>query len=170
MKGLQMDKQAKVLYLSTVGILLIGLCFAVMGPLFFPEQQGVQTVTTAAEPSAAPVDPVLAFQEERSEVRERELQELRKIIDDPASESQLRSDAGERMMQLMRWTELEATLEGVLRVRGYQDAVVTVHQDSANVLIRRDSLTRQESAQVLELVSRETGLMGGNIKIIPVGS
>ena len=58
--------------------------------------------------------------------------------------------------------------EGVLRVRGFEDAVVTVHADSANVLVRTPSLSRDQSAQILELVSRETGLLGGNIKIIPI--
>ena len=60
------------------------------------------------------------------------------------------------------------TLEGVLRARGYEDAVVTVHQDSVNVLVKAVSLSKSDSAVILELVSRETGQTGGNIKIIPL--
>ena len=80
----------------------------------------------------------------------------------------LRGEAGAQLLRLLEYSEQETTIEGVLRVRGFEDAVVTVHADSANVLVRTPSLSRDQSAQILELVSRETGLLGGNIKIIPI--
>ena len=47
--------------------------------------------------------------------------------------------------------------------------LVSVHQDSANVLVRTDALTQADAALILELTARQTGLTGGAIKIIPVG-
>lgn len=164
---LELDKSSKALYMATIGILLIGLCFVVMGPLF----SNASIAPAPAEPVAAQPakDPIEAFMEERAGMREQERLSLQKIMDDGDADQGLKAEAGARLMRLMNWTEQETTIEGVLRIRGYEDAVVTVHQDSANVLVRRASLTRQESAQVMELVSRETGLLGGNIKIIPIG-
>ena len=52
--------------------------------------------------------------------------------------------------------EQETTIEGVLRARGYADCVATIHEDTANVLVRAEALTRQETAVILELVLRET--------------
>ncbi len=46
--------------------------------------------------------------------------------------------------------------------------MVTVSERSANALIPRERLTMQETAVILELVTRQTGLSGGNVKIIPV--
>ena len=51
---------------------------------------------------------------------------------------------------------------------GFEDALVTLSGRSANVLVRRDSLTRAETAVILELVMRETGITSGNVKIIPI--
>ena len=53
-------------------------------------------------------------------------------------------------------------------MRGYRDAVATVHEDSVNVLVRADSLSEQECAVILELAMRETGKSAENIKIIPI--
>ena len=39
---------------------------------------------------------------------------------------------------------------------------------AANVLIRGEAPTHAQSAVILDLVMRETGLTGGNVKIIPV--
>ena len=53
-------------------------------------------------------------------------------------------------------------------MRGYSSAVATVHEDSVNVLVRADSLSQSETAVILELVLREAGISGGNVKIIPI--
>ena len=62
----------------------------------------------------------------------------------------------------------EATIEAVLNARGYELPVVTVHSDSVNVVVRAGTLERDEAGVILELVMRETGVTGGNVKIIPI--
>ena len=57
-----------------------------------------------------------------------------------------------------------------MRARGFAQAVATVHEDSANVLVETEALTQEDASAILELVARETGLLGGNIKIIPLNS
>ena len=73
-----------------------------------------------------------------------------------------------RLLERLDDQEKETTIEGVLRARGFKDAIATVHRDSVNILVRAESLSRQETAVILELVVRETGISGGNVKIIPI--
>lgn len=165
-----MDKQSKILYFSTVAVLSVGLGFAVLGPVFNQPIAPVEAIVEQAK-TAAPTqkpDALAQFQVERAAQREAERASLRAIMEDPASDQTLVADAGARLMKVLAWADQEATIEGVLRARGYAECAVTVHQDSCNVMLRGDSPTRQQTAQILELVSRETGLSGGNIKIIPV--
>lgn len=164
---LNMDRQSKALYFSTIALLSIGLCFAVLGPLFTARQEPVQ-VAAGQAPSSVTEDPLSVFQVERAALREAERQSLRAIMEDPASDSILVADAGARLIKILNWADQELTIEGVLRARGYVGCVATVHQDSANILLRGDSPTQKQAAQILELVSRETGLGGGDIKIIPI--
>jgi len=78
------------------------------------------------------------------------------------------SRAQAQLMSLMERREQEVTLEGILQARGFDGALVSVDERSANVLLRREAVTSRESAVILELVMRQTGLTGGNVKIIPV--
>ena len=94
--------------------------------------------------------------------------QLNDIIHDGETDQQTRALAQRTLLDLMAWAEQETTIEGVLRARGYADCAVTIHEDTANVLVRAEALTREESAVILELVLRETDVESGNVKIIPI--
>ena len=94
--------------------------------------------------------------------------QLNDIIHDGETDQQTRDLAQRTLLDLMAWAEQETTIEGVLRARGYADCAVTIHADTANVLVRAEALTRQETAVILELVLRETDVDSGNVKIIPI--
>ncbi len=133
--------------------------------------QSVQSVTAAPLESAEPEaeeDPLEAFRLEREQLRAMQTAQLNDIIHGEDTDADTRALAQRTLLSLMDWTEQETTIEGVLRARGYADCVVTVHEDTANVLVRAEALTRQESAVILELVLRQTDVQSGNVKIIPI--
>jgi len=113
-------------------------------------------------------DPIGTFVTERQQLRQMQLSQLNEIIHSEDTQPELIALAQQRRMELLKWSEQELTLEGVLKMRGFDDAVVTVHADSVNVLVRRESVSSREAAVILELVTRETGCSGGNVKIIPI--
>ncbi len=63
--------------------------------------------------------------------------------------------------------EKEVTIEGLLIAKGFTDAVVTLHEGSVNVVVDTAELTRQQAAQILDIVMRESGESSENIKIMP---
>jgi len=107
---------------------------------------------------------------ERAQLREQQMRQLNGIIEDDRTSDEIRASAQRQLMQLCTWMEQEATIEGVLRTRGFDRVIATVHTDSANILVRTQNLTQEDANAILELVARETGLLGGNIKIIPLNS
>ena len=137
-----------------------------------------QTLVSAPQPQAdeagAEFIPAVAdiedFIVERALMREMQLEQLQAIVDDERTQEDVCSSAQRRMLELLAWMEQETTIEGVLRARGFAQAVATVHEDSANVLVETEALTQEDASAILELVARETGLLGGNIKIIPLNS
>lgn len=128
-----------------------------------------RSVRTASAASVRePADALQSFRLEREQLRAREEAQLNEIIYSDGS-GELAGQARQRLMDMLDRAEAENTLEGVLRARGFDDAVVTVGERSANVLLRREApLNQRETAVILELVMRETGLTGGSVKIIPV--
>ena len=149
------------------------LCAAVSGVLFVLVL-AVGGLRSAREKPPSPVathppeNALSAFASDRDSLRAREISQLEAALTDPASSSSLVEAARARMMELYRWMELEATISEVLGARGYELPVVTVHSDSVNVVVRSDGLDAEEAGIILELVVRETGISGGNVKIIPI--
>ena len=145
------------------------LCAQLPGrPEAEPAAAGVPAASAA--PAAAPeeTDPLEAFRLEREQLRSMQTAQLNDIIHDGETDQQTRALAQRTLIDLMAWAEQETTIEGVLRARGYEDCVATIHEDTANILVRAEALTRQETAVILELVLRETDVDSGNVKIIPI--
>lgn len=113
-------------------------------------------------------DEIAAFRTERQQLRQMQISQLNEMIHAENPDPEIVSNAQKRQLELMDWSEKEVTLENILKIRGFRDAVVTVHTDSVNVILRADSITRQEAAVILELTAQETGISGGNVKIIPI--
>lgn len=149
------------------------LCAAVSCVLFVSvlcagalRSAGEDRPSPSLQPSAA--GEIAVFAADRNSVRNEELAQLEEIAEDPDASLEMRAAAQQRIMTLREWMEQEATIADVLSARGYELPVVTVHSDSVNVVVAAESLSREEAGVILELVTRETGVTGGNVKIIPI--
>ena len=132
----------------------------------FPKIENARPVA-APLPTAA-VDPLTEFRTEREQLFALQTAELNDLIHGADTDGEIRLLAQEKLLELMDRADKETLLEGVLHARGFENALVTVSENSVNVLLKAVSITRQEAAVILELVLRETGVTGGNVKIIPV--
>ncbi len=148
---------------ASAAVLVAGalFCFSVGEKRVEPRAN--QTAETTARPDA-----LLAFSEERARVRQMESSVLSTMAADEEADAGMRARARSELLTLTARMETETTVEGVLRMRGFEDAVVTVSASSVNVVVRADALSREESAAILELVLRETGQSGANVKIMTV--
>ena len=109
-----------------------------------------------------------AFRLEREQLRARQEAQLNDVIHDADADVETRAQARRALLDMLAHARSENAIEGILQSRGFEDALASVSDSAANVLIRGEGLTHAQSAVILELVMRETGLTGGNVKIIPV--
>lgn len=159
-----MRRRWVLLSCALVAALALGAACGYLGGV-----RAAQEAVTASAPTVGPTaDSMEAFRTERQQLRQMQLSQLNEIVYAENSSDEIVTRARARQMELMEWAEQEQTLEGVLSARGFEDVLATVHGDSVNVLVRTDALTREQTAVILELVMRETGVSGGNVKIIPV--
>lgn len=128
----------------------------------------VRAASAPAPADAGEDDPLARFRTEREQLRAREQAQLNDIIYDPKSDAGIVAAAQRQLLSMLEGAEKELTIEGVLQGRGFDGALATVSDRAANVLVRAEALTQRQTAVILELVTRETGLTGGNVKIIPV--
>ncbi len=140
------------------------LCVGTLRSINEEDLRPYATITPAADAAAE----IAVFASDRNTVREAEIEQLARICEDMSVSDEIRLSAARRIMTLREWMEKEAVIADVLTARGYELPVVTVHEDSVNVVLHAAELSQQEAAVILELVMRETGVTGGNVKIIPI--
>ncbi len=129
------------------------------------------TVLSQPTGTVAPLaagDPLDQFRLEREQLTARQEAQLNDIIYNDKTDADTVARAQAQLLSLLGRREQEMDLEGILQSRGFDGALVSVGERSANVLLCQEAVTSQESAVILDLVMRQTGLTGGNVKIIPV--
>lgn len=157
-KTIQALSKAVLILLWSVTLFVIGMQFAEK-----EEKQVSPAVLAISE-----TDPIEAFRTERQQLRQQQIAQLNDMIHSEHANDEIIAMAQTRLLDLMEWAEQETTLEGILRMRDFEDVVATVHDDSVNIMIRAETLTQQQTAVILDLVRSETEISGENVKIIPI--
>ncbi len=125
-----------------------------------------QAAADEAEMEQAETDYFGAFRAERDAVRATEIEYLDEVIAVSYSDAETLADAQAQKLALVENMEAEFTIENLLRAKGFSDAAVTFHKGSVNVVVDCPQLSSEQVAQILDVVTRETGESADNIKIL----
>ena len=104
------------------------------------------------------------YRSERDSVRTQELAYLDAIVAQGGDEATL-SEAQKQKMTLVDCMESELNTENLIRAKGFEEVIVSMHNGSVNVIVDADALTDEQVAQILDIVLRETGESAENIKV-----
>lgn len=104
------------------------------------------------------------YRSERDSVRTQELAYLDAIVAQGGDEVTL-SEAQKQKMTLVGCMESELNTENLIRAKGFEEVIVSMHNGSVNVIVDADALTDEQVAQILDIVLRETGETAENIKV-----
>jgi stage III sporulation protein AH len=106
----------------------------------------------------------------REQVRSKNKEALLEIIDnDSLSESQ-KQDALDEMVTLTDISEKEANAEMLLEAKGFSNVVVSISDDTCDVVVDMGDVTDAKRAQVEDIVKRKTGISAENIIITPISA
>ena len=109
------------------------------------------------------------FRNNRDKVRSQEVEYLDSVINNKNSDEESLKDAQMQEVEITQRMEKELNIEGLIKAKGFSDAVITLNEGSVNVVVDKDTLSKAEVAQVLDIVKRETGEKAENIKIMARG-
>ena len=104
------------------------------------------------------------YRSERDSVRTQELAYLDAIVAQGGDEVTL-SEAQKQKMTLVGCMESELNSENLIRAKGFEEVIVSMHNGAVNVIVDADALTDEQVAQILDIVLRETGETAENIKV-----
>ena len=104
----------------------------------------------------------------REQVRAKNKETLQGIIDDPNLSEESKKDAVEQMVALTEIAEKEATIETLLLSKGFENVVVSLSEDSADIVVENTNLTDVKRAQIEDIVTRKSGIPATNVIITSI--
>ena len=106
------------------------------------------------------------FRQDREEVRQLEMEYLDEVIAASASDQETLADAQKQKLTLVENMEKEFAIESMIKAKGFEDAAVTFHSGTVNVVVKSDELEDSRVAQILDIVQAQTGEPAKNIKVM----
>ena len=153
--------------MTLLGVSLLLLAAVAANVIMNRNEQRTAQASTAAVSVSAPGAQGSFFDMYRSEldsVRTQELAYLDAIVAQGGDEATL-SEAQKQKMTLVGCMESELNTENLIRAKGFEEVIVSMHNGSVNVIVDADALTDEQVAQILDIVLRETGETAENIKV-----
>ena len=104
----------------------------------------------------------------REQVRSKNKETLLGIINNASISDDIKQDAVNKMIAMTDIAERENAAEMLLEAKGFTDIVVSITEDSCDVVLNMGEVTDAKRAQVEDIVKRKTNISGDKIVITPI--
>ncbi len=105
----------------------------------------------------------------REQTRAKNKETLTELVNNKNTSSAQKEKAMNEIMKMTEINEKETATENLLAAKGFDEAVVTIVDDSVDVIVNAEELTEQQIAQIEDVVKRKTECSPDRIVISPVG-
>ncbi len=158
-----MSNKKKIIVMSSL-VLLLAIT-AIFNFVF--ANTGTKAV---ANGGVTPANYFTTYRTERTTTRNEALVQLDSVIALYEEGDERYEGATEMKMEIVAAMEKELILENMVKSLGFSDAVVSVSSDSdnVNVFINSAELNYDTALSIYNMMKEETGIVAGNIIIMPV--
>lgn len=125
-----------------------------------------EAVLTSGDASAVVAEAKVS----REQVRAKNKESLMEIIDNQNLSDEQKQDAVNQLLVLTDLAEKEAAAETLLASKGFDQAVVSLTTEGADIVVSAAELSDANRAQIEDIVTRKTGIAAENIVITPINT
>ncbi len=104
----------------------------------------------------------------REQVRAKNKESLLEIINNTNIDEAQKQSAIDQMIAMTNVAERETAAEMLLEAKGFTDVVVSITDQSADVVVNMGEVTDAKRAQIEDIVKRKTNVSAENIVITPI--
>ena len=104
----------------------------------------------------------------REQIRSQNKADLQAIINNQDLGDDQKQEAVSTMVSMADLTEKESAAELLLEAKGFENVIVTLTGETADVVVPEADLTDAKRAQIEDIVKRKTGIAPENIVITPL--
>ncbi|MBQ8615465.1 MAG: SpoIIIAH-like family protein [Clostridia bacterium] len=157
-----LSKKKKIIILSAMVALLLvtGYVNVALNSSLSSSVQQTSATTTSA-------NFYTNYRNEREATRTQEIQFYDSIIASTTSSDSAKEEAEANKLSLITQMEKELVTEGIIRGKGFEDAIVTTSASNVNVFVKSAELTSVEVAQITSVVTEQLSVEIDKIIIIP---
>lgn len=94
-------------------------------------------------------------------------QTLTELINNTNTSKEAKKKAEDQLLNLVNISEKEMIIEALIKAKGFDDAVVFLSQDSANVTVKSKEVKTELVNQIKNIVCKESGLPATKVMIQP---
>ncbi len=118
------------------------------------EDIGEAVLTSTTSPAA--VNFCSAARLSREQTRSKNKETLQQVIDNENVAAEIREEASNDLVNLTNIAEKELAAETLLEAKGFANSVVSINDESVDVVICLETLTDAQKAQIEDIVTRKT--------------
>lgn len=107
------------------------------------------------------------YRTNRETTREKEIQFYESIITSATASQESKDEAQKSKLDLVKQMENELVVEGIIRGKGFEDAVIAVGDTNINVFVKAQSLDKTEVAQIAKVVTEQMKVDIEKVIVIP---
>lgn len=101
----------------------------------------------------------------KEQTRAKNQEVLQSIVNNAALDSAQKEEAVENMVEFTRRSEMEMESEILLSAKGFTETVVSIGENNVDVVVYMENLTDAHLAQIMDIVTRKTGIPAENVVI-----
>lgn len=109
-----------------------------------------------------------SYRSDRQSTRDQELLYYDAIMTSESSSAEAVKQAESKKLEIVAKMESELIMEGMIKSKGFEDAVVAISNNNINVIVKGAALETNEVAQIVSIIKEQTGKGIDNIVITPV--
>jgi len=106
--------------------------------------------------------------DERGKARSEALAQLKEVTADVKADAKAKDEASAAIQRLAKNTEIENSIETIIKAKGFSDCLAIINDDKINVIVRAETLSDTQMLQIQDIVTSQTSIDLKNIKIIEV--
>ncbi|MDR7856145.1 SpoIIIAH-like family protein [Tissierella sp.] len=128
------------------------------------ETQALEAMHTEASMSTK--NYFVEYRLSRDKLRASLVDRLDEIVNNANTTEVIRTDAQKEIMKIGNNSEVELQIEGLIKAKGYDDAIVFLTDKDIKIVVSALELGEQDMVKILDIVKSETEYNTNNIKIM----
>jgi stage III sporulation protein AH len=156
-------KKKKIVILISMFVLLV-----VTGVLNIVLNNSTQTTSSSSETAYSSSLFFTTSKADRTTTRNETIAYYTEIMESESSSDEAKLNAEEQINQMLEAMTIEVNMEGLIKAKGFSEALVNYSSTYINVLVASSELTETEVAQIVDIIQSQVERDIDYIKIIPV--